>query len=192
MGRVDRATSRRVPKNQIDPRRSVSEEVIRTSEALVRIHEESTKIMTLGKINFSGVTDFTPVPEGSYIATFKSWEHKQNSPDGTNPDGTHVLAQFVINDGSEYDGKQLRVRWALTEKALWRIRQDLIVLGADPEDLAGDDVDLTPVIIAQIGKQAMLDVKITTYKSKKDGKDMQSNEVVGFHEAVVGASAARR
>lgn len=190
MGRLDRASSRRVPKGQIDPRTASSErdplsKLIPTTHGVVDVPKGNTRTMTLGKVNFSGVTDFKPVPPDSYLSTFKSWEAKKNSPDGDNPDGQHVLAVFIINDGSEYDGKQLRVRWALTEKALWRIRQDLVILGAEPEDLAGDDVDLSAVIEGQVGHQAILDVRIGTYKDKKSGEDRQSNEVTGFHEAAI-------
>jgi hypothetical protein len=185
MGRLDRASSRRVPRNQIDPRTASSErDPLSKPNVTARTTVQGKTSMALGKVNFSGVTDFKPVPADSYLCTFKAWEHKKNSPTGDNPDGSHILATFSIADGGEYEGKTLRVRWALSDKALWRIRQDLVILGADPEDLAGDDVDLEAIINGQVGHQAILDVKISSYKAA-NGEERQSNEVTGFHEAVV-------
>lgn len=87
----------------------------------------------LGIVDFSGVDDaFKPLPVGDYDGQTKGWKAEP----AKNGKSTNIIAEFVINYEDEETGAEkkrtMRLYWNLSEKALWRVKRDMVDLGADP------------------------------------------------------------
>ena len=113
--------------------------------------------MTLAKLDFSDVkSGFDAVPAGDYPGqTVRGWEAKPTKAG----DSTNVEVKFLI----EHEGKKQTVlhRWNLKPAALWRIKRDLIALGADPRDFESKSVDLEKVLNSLFSRSAPIAVILT-------------------------------
>ena len=112
--------------------------------------------MPLGPVDFTKAKNdypVIPVPRGETLdveVISKSWEDQAN----TNGEGRHIVAKYSVT--WEFDGKprtfELRVVWPYTsEGGMWRVKRDLIKLGADPAefeagDPPGSKVDLESIL----------------------------------------------
>jgi len=98
----------------------------------------------LGKVDFTGVSDggFKPIPAGTWDGQTSGWEAKEAN-DGQS---MNVLGKFKFEfddpETGETRTQQHTQYYNLKPTALWRVKRDLIAIGADPADLEGEDVDL--------------------------------------------------
>lgn len=95
---------------------------------------------SLGPIDFSGVKDFEPVA-GEFEGQTSGWEAKLTKAG----DSTNVEAKFTYRDDDGRKRVHLQ-RYNLKPEALWRIKRDLIAIGADPADFESDQVNLEAVL----------------------------------------------
>lgn len=132
----------------------------------------------LGKIDFTAVKSFTPLPDGDYEGQTDSFEIKPTKAN----DSYNVVAKFKVDydeDGSS-KSRTIITNWNLKPQSLWRIKRDLIAIGADPEDLEGDDVDLEAVLGDLFGATptpVTISLKLNTYRRAGDTEDSVNNEV---------------
>lgn len=107
--------------------------------------------MPLGKINFSNVTTFEALPAGEYHGQTGTWEDKLTNAG----DSVNIEAKFILNFTDEKTGVDRNrtqiIRWNLKDQSLWRIKRDLIDLGADQSDFEGEDVDLEAILNSIFG-----------------------------------------
>ena len=94
----------------------------------------------LGTIDFSGVKDLES-PVGTFDGQTVGWEAKPSK----SGDSTNVVATFEYTDGEGNTRKHTQY-WNLKPAALWRIKRDLIKMGADPEEFESTDVDLESIL----------------------------------------------
>ena len=101
--------------------------------------------MPLGRIDFSSAPAYEPLPGGDYEGQTGSWEAKPTN----NGDSTNIEAKFVLNHQDENGNDRTRTvlaRWNLKPTALWRIKRDLIAMGADPSTFESNDVDIEGIL----------------------------------------------
>lgn len=92
-------------------------------------------------VDFTNVGDggFEPLPEGMYEATVFEVEQRIGKDSGK----PYLNWQFKIQ-GGDYDGRRAFYMTSLAPNALWKLKQVLINLGFDKEDLVGNfDLDIT-------------------------------------------------
>lgn len=100
------------------------------------------------------VLDFSnigkPSPAGRYPGQTGTWKFADNKPNSKAGAGKHVQANIVILVPSDSDEepkrKTLFTRYFLNEDSLWKFKQDMIALGADPADLEGENVRIGAVM----------------------------------------------
>jgi hypothetical protein len=101
--------------------------------------------MPLGRIDFSSAPSFEPLPSGEYTGQTGSWEAKPTN----NGDSTNIEAKFILNyqdDNGSDRTRTVLARWNLKPTALWRIKRDLIAMGADPSTFESADVDIESIL----------------------------------------------
>ena len=101
--------------------------------------------MPLGRIDFASAPAFEPLPAGDYEGQTGSWEAKPTN----NGDSTNIEAKFVLNyqdDNGNDRTRTVLARWNLKPTALWRIKRDLIGMGADPSTFESKDVDIESIL----------------------------------------------
>jgi hypothetical protein len=101
--------------------------------------------MPLGRVDFSSAPSFEPLPAGDYEGQTGSWEAKPTN----NGDSTNIEAKFVLSyqdDGGADRTRTVLARWNLKPTALWRIKRDLISMGADPSTFESKDVDIEGIL----------------------------------------------
>lgn len=129
------------------------------------------------KIDFSGVetNSYVPVPNGTYRLQFQSAEFVAKSKSSGQP---MYKAKFVVDDESlgELNGATIWHNWSLSPAALWRFKQEAVVLGAEPEDLEGE-VDTDDVIREITGNYVLADVVVDEYEPGKS-----SNKIARMQE----------
>lgn len=106
--------------------------------------------MALGAVNFAGAPSFEPLPSGDYDGVTGTWEAKPTKAgDGTNIEAKFLL-DFMDEDGTPRN-RTILVRWNLSRNSLWRIKRDLVDMGADPSDFEGENVDLESILNSLFG-----------------------------------------
>lgn len=134
----------------------------------------------LGKIDFSAAPSFEPLPDGEYQGQTKGWEAKPTKAG----DSTNVVASFVVEYEDEQGNEKTRTittNWNLKPTALWRVRRDLIAMGADPEDFEGDDVDLEAILkdlFGQVPTPVTIVLKTREWTPEGEDTPRRSNEMV--------------
>ncbi len=106
---------------------------------------------TLGTVDFSVVEDFVALPAGRYPGQTKGeWESKPTKAgDSIN---VNVKISFDYEHTDPTDGevsirtRTQTVRYNTKPDALWRIKRDLVALGADPDALKQKNVNLEALI----------------------------------------------
>lgn len=105
--------------------------------------KRNPSIMALAKINFAAAKPLAPLPAGEYPGKTKKWEAKPTKAG----DSTNIVAQFEVqytdSETNEDKTRTITTNWNLKDTALWRIKRDLIALGADPDDFEGGEDDGT-------------------------------------------------
>lgn len=97
------------------------------------------------KINFAEVeSSFEPLPEGQYDVTIDRVEVRESN----SSDHNYLNWQFVVQD-DDYEGRNLWMITSLSPRALFRLKEVLVALGAieDDEEIElewEDDVDVSP------------------------------------------------
>lgn len=132
----------------------------------------------LGPIDFSAVEDYKPLPNGKYPGQTVSWESK---PTKSN-DSTNIEAKFIVEYEEAGETKQRTIlnRWNLKPQSLWRIKRDLVAMGADPEDFEGDNVDLQALLNDLFGvapTPVWVTLSVRSYRPEGADEDRLSNEV---------------
>ena len=132
--------------------------------------------MALGTIDFTKATGFVVVPAGTYDGQTKGWQAKPtNAGDSMNVEATF---DFEGPDGAIHPYMH---RWNLKPRALWRIKRDLLAMGADPADLEGTNVDLEGVLNGLCGgvpTPVRLTFSVVPYTPEGADKPRDQNELV--------------
>lgn len=138
----------------------------------------------LGKVDFASAPTFEPLPAGDYDGQTKGWEAKPTR----NGDSTNIVAQFIVQyedaEGNEKT-RTITTNWNLKPQSLWRVKRDLIAMGADPSDFEGDDVDLEAILNDLFGSTPTpvtltLDVREWTPEGETEARQQQEvKKVVG-------------
>ena len=131
----------------------------------------------LGKVDFSTVKDFEAVPAGDYDGqTMRGWEAKPTKAG----DSTNIEVKFRYEDQDDAPRVHLQ-RYNLKPAALWKIKRDLIALGADPQDFESTDVDLEGVLNGLFGgsvpRACVLTFSVRKY-TPEGGEEREQNELV--------------
>lgn len=100
-------------------------------------------------LDFSNVGK--PSAAGRYPGQTGTWKFADNKPNSKAGPGKHVQANIVIlvpsdNPDEEPKRKTLFTRYFLNEDSLWKFKQDMVQLGADPADLEGANVKIGAVM----------------------------------------------
>lgn len=127
--------------------------------------------MALGVIDFSGVKDFEAIA-GTFDGQTAGWEAKPTKAG----DSMNVEAKFEYVD-SDGNLRKFTNRWNLKPTALWRIKRDLISMGADPADFESTNVDLEAVLNRLFGPVPVpVTLTFTKRKYHVDPNDPASEE----------------
>lgn len=126
------------------------------------------------KINFTGVGD--PLPVASYSAVVTKATYNPQSKNSGNP---AVALEWTVNEG-EYEGRKLFRSYSVQPNALVFLKQVLVALGIDPEDLS-TEIDIDSVLDDILGSECMLDISIGEYNGSPN------NQVDKVRPAGVGA-----
>jgi len=107
-------------------------------------------------VNLAGVkTTLEVIPDGTYPARFTEWKaanSKANQPKVT------LISVFDQEAGEEVAGRKAFVECSLQPQALFKIKKSLIDMGADPDDLEENGLDLEPILNGLIGNDHMVRV----------------------------------
>lgn len=122
-------------------------------------------------IDFTGADVRALLPVGAYPITVTNVEVREG------PSGKYLNWEFQISDG-EFQNQKLWMVTSLTPKSLWKLKETLIALGADPANLAGE-TDIDPEDF--IGAEAMAIVaqvkRTDTGEMKNEVSKLQAGEV---------------
>jgi hypothetical protein len=128
------------------------------------------------KVNFN--TMGKPVPGSIYGAKVDSYKVDDEN------NKAHIV--FRITDEGDYTGKKLLKFYQTDGDAGLYLFNDLVTMGADPEEMAppptpeypaGQEIDIEPFIQSVVGTSVLLKVSIRTYVDKNTGKDKESNNI---------------
>jgi hypothetical protein len=112
------------------------------------------------RINFRDVPSIEAMPAGQYNALFTAYDVKDASKSSNKP---FVALTFTIQDEG-YENRKVWRNYSLQPQALWALKQTLTRLGAVPEDLESDDVELEDVLQNLIGNACVVDVGVEPYQ----------------------------
>lgn len=189
--RLDPASTKRVPKNQINPTET-SKKMGRTAD-------------------FSGVGDYTPIAGGQYEIEAQSYEWKdpknENGKSAIDPDTNKpyqyasmkwAVTQETDDAGNDVEGHVVYNTYSKNPKSLFMLKRDAISLGEDPElfDTGTEPdgtVDLDKLLGAMIGRKGLATLVEESY-TKPDGTVRNSNKISKIEalELPTAISAARR
>jgi hypothetical protein len=106
---------------------------------------------------------FEPVPEGIYEATLTDWELKQGGK------GPYYNFEFTALD-PELKNRKFWLMSSISDGALWKFKQHMLAMGADPELMApGSEVDTDDIVRECVGAEVRLVIKTEQYTAK-DGR----------------------
>lgn len=128
------------------------------------------------RINFSNVSELTAIPAGSYNAVLTKTTYKEKSNTSGQP---FVIFEFTVQDDDErYNGRKVFKNFSLQPQALWALKQAIVVLGGDVDELMNDEgVDIEEFLTGLVGAVATVVVSVKEYQ----GKD--TNQVEAIKEA---------
>ena len=86
------------------------------------------------RVDFSGVREFTPIPEGTYEATLSGSKVVAEAKTSKQP---FVELTFTVAEG-EHAGRKMFRNFSLQPQALWAFKQAVVRLGADPDSFSGE------------------------------------------------------
>lgn len=133
----------------------------------------------LGSIDFSVVDDFDPVAADRYPGQTGTWELK-DANDGKSKNIV-VKYPFEFTDAEGNDKTRTHSQYYnLKPAALWRLKRDLISLGADPDALKQKDVDLESLlntIFSTIPKAVWLHMVVGTLPARDGGEARPTNNL---------------
>lgn len=136
--------------------------------------------LNMPKVDYSVIEemDFSPVPDGLYDAVFSAWELKNGDK------GPYYNCEFVL-EGDEYKNKKVWIILSLSPKSLWRFKNVMIRLGAEPDDMApGSDVDTDEIVAGQVGARCRLKLETEDYTSNA-GEEKSRNVIKDVLAATV-------
>ena len=108
--------------------------------------------------------DFTPVEDGVYDATLTNWELKQPTDSSKFP---YYNLEFTADEQAGIGKRKFWVMSSIAPTALWKFKQNMLILGANPADMEpGSQVDTDDVVASCLGAPARLVVKKTLYQEK--------------------------
>ncbi len=121
-------------------------------------------------VNFSEVEDFELLPAGVYPVAVTNVEESENpGPSGY----TYLNWEFTITEGEWENRKQWTIT-SLSPKSAFRLREVLVALGADPEELnAPEGVEIEPT--DYMGANCLISVAQESYEG------VLRNVVKGVH-----------
>lgn len=113
------------------------------------------------KVNFSGVSDFKPIPEGEYEATFT--EFTEPKPSKASGQLTTRMTYTIQDD--EFQGRKVFQNLSFAEAALWNMKRTLIRLGAN-EDVVSDPegFDVEEVLSGLVGSPCRVVLVLSEYQ----------------------------
>ena len=116
------------------------------------------------QVDFSGIVEFTPIPEGTYDATLTSGEVVAEAKTSKKP---YVSLTFTVLNG-EYAGRKLFRNFSLQPQALWAFKQAMVRLGVDGDILSRpmEFDELTALIAENTGAQCQVDVGLREYQGE--------------------------
>lgn len=135
----------------------------------------------------STAREFTVLPTGTYICNIVEIKQEEVKPGSQNAGKPYWNVLFVVDQGSEYDGRRIYTNLMLFEGAAFLVKQLVEVLF--PEMLEGNQLTI-PDADAFIGKQvAVVGRKFAAGSSIKRGgkivgtRDTDEFSVAGFKAA---------
>lgn len=128
-------------------------------------------------VDYSQITEFTPVEDGIYNARLT--KHELVMPK-TSDKFPYYKCEFTL-EADEEKGVTRQKVWknlSLSPSALFMFKHDMLVLGANPEDLSpGSQVDTDDVIASCLEAPCRLKLTKIDYP-KNDGSTGIRNEIV--------------
>jgi hypothetical protein len=113
------------------------------------------------QIDFTDVKVIEPIPVGTYQVLVTNAEAKEGK------EFPYVSWEFTV-DGGEFDGRKVWNNTSVSPKALWKLKEALIALGADPASLGGA-VTFDPA--DYVGSQCMAIVNIEPRSDNGDNRN---------------------
>lgn len=150
--------------------------------------------------DFTGVGDYKPVPAGTYEAEYIKYEWKTpKDADGKaarDEDGNlYDYANYRMNitdetdvNGDKVEGKALFTTYSTNPAALWRMKQDAVAAGEDPEYFTGR-LDFDVILGNMTGRKVLVTVSEQSF-TRADGTVRKSNnieKVEAIEQAVTGS-----
>lgn len=109
--------------------------------------------------------DFTPVEDGIYDAQLTNWDLREPKEAGKFP---YYNLEFTASEEAGIGKRKFWVMSSIAPAALWKFKQNMLILGANPADMEpGSQVDTDDVVASCLGASCRLVVKKTTYQDKE-------------------------
>lgn len=127
------------------------------------------------KVNFQNVG--AALPPSIYIAQLEEAKAVKTK------DGTKDMMRFkfVVKDDEQYEGRAIFRNFMVDGNALFYLMEALVSLGADPEDLAGNEddpeVDIEEISKQCVGAKVRLHLTIREYEDPTTHVMKESNEI---------------
>ena len=166
--KLDPASKRRVPPNQINP------------------NETSTRMSRTA--DFTGVGEYKTIAGGDYEAEPTEYEWKapknENGKAAINPatgkpyeyaNMKWVIRSETDDEGNDVEGHVIFNTYSENPKSLFALKRDAIALGEDPEAF-DSSVDLDAILGAMKGRVGIVSVVVDSY-TKPDGTVRMSNKI---------------
>ena len=113
------------------------------------------------RIDFSGVTEFKAIPEGTYPCVFSAFKYVEQAKSSGQP---YIELNFTVSEG-EHAGRKLYRNYSLQPQSLWAIKNTLITLGVAPEAFADEGgVEISDLCNEAIGATCAVQVKVHEYQ----------------------------
>ena len=136
----------------------------------------SASVSVLGPLNFEGVQTERPVvPAGRVRAQFVGYEVRPTKAG----DAHNINPQFKITDEDHPNvGTILYGMWNTKPTALWRMKRDLLALGADQETMGSPNVQITEVLdeLKAMAPEVELVVVVEPY-TPEGGETRDTNKI---------------
>ncbi len=131
------------------------------------------------RFDFTDVQDFEVLPAGSYAATIDSIVETESE----RSEFPNLVWTFTLTEG-DHAGRKLFKTTGLGPKALWSLRDTLVGLGYDKEDLEGEvDVDTDElegtdvVVVISVGRYNNRDVnQVDAVSLAASGEEEEATE----------------
>lgn len=111
-----------------------------------------------GAVDFSLAKSYAPIA-GEEDATFVEAKYIAESKSSGKP---AVTLSFTLN-GAEVEGRKVKTTASLSEEGMWKSKQYLVALGADPEDVEGPIADIEEFCAQFYGNTVTLVLSVGSY-----------------------------